>query len=190
MDKNELLEQVKTLSSRGDLSREELLDAYNVESKEGIGENFFSSLTMFDVLFYVGGLLVFIGISMLSRRFWEPMPSFGRIGLTLGVAVFSFAGAVSLEIWTRAKSVAISFYWIAGFLLPTGMFVFLKEIATHPGRTDLTYSGVFALLILMSGAVYLTLSNVTLLFSSLYGSAFIYSFTYWLLARPMHEPYA
>ncbi len=184
MDKTELLDGVRELARDSSLSRAELLKAYESAASETGEEQepgFFASLSFFDLLYYIGGLLVVCGLGVLIHFAWEGLGATARIFLTLGLALLSLAAALVCENFRNYAGLALGLHWIAGPLLPTGIFVTLNQLGGSAEEITVS-TGVSGLLFLTYLAVlYVSRLNVVLFFTTIFGTWFYYSAVYYML---------
>jgi hypothetical protein len=79
--------------------------------------------TISKIFNYVGGTLVFFGILYLLFNNIFLLATASRVLVTLGLAVWSLAIAVSMSKQEKAEATSAVFYTIGGLLLPVGFGV-------------------------------------------------------------------
>lgn len=123
------LEQIKTLCVDHGLSidhvKAALSDVPKAQSTTDIKKEKGGLLTA--MLGYLGGTLVVAGFFFYATIVWDDLGSMGRVLLSLGSGLLCFFIGAKLQLNSDYKKAA-PFLWTLSFLLiPTGLFVFLKE---------------------------------------------------------------
>lgn len=123
MNKDELLKAVEDMAFGKMVAKEELLSAFergqsNTKIDKEVSESNISQL-----FYYIGGGIVFIGISILIGQHWAYLGSLVRILLTLGVGIGFFVTAVLARQNAKTARLAQAFFFISGLLLPLGIGV-------------------------------------------------------------------
>jgi hypothetical protein len=129
---------------------------------------------------YVGGTLIFFGITYLIFNNWFVLANVCRILVTLGVAVWALMFAAALSRQGKSPATSAVFYIIGGLLLPLGLSVTLNAIGLN-----LNYDLENILITGLCFCVFLLLElsfprEVLLLFCILFGSMFFFSGTNYL----------
>jgi hypothetical protein len=121
-DKKALLEQVRRLAAEGLLSREELEAAFaGAVSGDGAQSAPRPHAGVSDVLYYIGGAVVFFGIAVLVWQNWTALPKATKILCTLGSALAAYWAGVLLARDERFEMAARAFYFVSGLVLPLGI---------------------------------------------------------------------
>lgn len=171
MDKNETLEELKTMLAQGDITKDEVMnvvrtiDQGTLQMPGSIHKRF----NLAQVLYYVGGGIVVIGISVLIGENWRSLNSAVRILTTIGVAMASYITALLLSRQEKTQQLSQAFYFIASVVLPIGLGVTFHEAGYQIGTISIeTIIASIAFLFLLLSFL-LTKRVVLLLFSILYG---------------------
>ena len=149
MEKNELLLAVKQMVAQKQISQEELQSAF----ASGISETTLpptdlgNHLKLADILYYIGGAIVFLGITFMVSQNWDMFSPGLRIFITLGSMVAAFIVGAVLMRYENFARVSQAFFLISGLLTPLAVEVTLKEIGMDLGSNSVQ---LFATL-LMSG---------------------------------------
>jgi hypothetical protein len=181
--KDEILGGVKDLARTGDLQKGELMaafdeaageaDAAKPESASGFGRR----LNLAQVLYYVGGGIVVLGIGILIAQNWSALNDFTRILSTLGSGVLAYVVAVLLGREERTRAVSSAFHLIAALVIPIGLFATLK-ITGYDLSTFGTQNLVFGILLAMYVASFLVFrQSIFVLFGIVFGSLLYFSLT-------------
>ena len=111
-------------------------DIYGLLSEKGqsISLNPRNAFNLSGVLYYVGAGIAFLGVAIFIGQEWDNLPSFVRIFTTLGAGLGLFAAAVILESTKRLDRVPDAFHFLAGLLIPGGIFVTLSELGFRGGH--------------------------------------------------------
>ena len=145
MNKSDLLQAITASAKEGLVSQEEIVNAYN----EGIagdisGRTSENRVGISQILYYLGGGVVAVGISIFIEQNWETLSVFTRILSTLGAGIMAYIIGVVLSRADRHASWGQAFHLIAALVLPIGLFVTLDQLGVE--ISEGITSGVFALL--------------------------------------------
>lgn len=175
MDKQMTLQAVRELVAQGALTKEEVLVALGVPHAQEE-----RTTRMAEILYYIGGAIVAIGIAVLIGQNWDQLPSLARIVSTLGAGLAAYVVAVLLTSKKEFEKVARAFFLIAGIVLPIGLNVAFYE-GGYRVSTPAIQSVIFALLLALFVASYSVYRRVVLLiFAMIAGVALYYVFTSYL----------
>jgi hypothetical protein len=121
------------------------------------------------ILYYIGGLVMFLGIAFFIGQKWGEMASALRIFVTLGFGMLFFVSGSILVLRKAFLGFSDAFQLIAGLLIPSGVFVTLYELGYRDGNYG--KSIIFlALGILWFLAYHYQRRVVVAIFSILFGS--------------------
>src|SRR3990167_8105141 len=126
--KEEVLQAVRELANLKVISQEELLGAYQqgtgVPSTDApVATGLTKKLTIADILYYIGGGIVFIGIAILIFQNWEILGVPARIMSTLGVGVAAYLAGLLFGRNEKMTGVSVAFFLISALVLPIGIAV-------------------------------------------------------------------
>ena len=122
MEKQDLLQQIKSAALSGELSRQELLDAYD-STKPKISETKTGQRTSFsESIQYLGSGIVFIGIALLVGNNWQTLSFAVKILATLGAALVAFIIAAMLLRQEKTRRLGYAFSLISILVMPVGIY--------------------------------------------------------------------
>lgn len=190
MDKQQLLEEVKQAGLQHSLSEQELLVAFRGTDLPSVPSSVTSSrhISIANILYYIGGGIVCIGIAILIGQNWEVLSTTTRILVTFGVAVMAYVAGVLLMRDERFEGLGQAFHLIAAIVLPVGVFTVFD--AAHINLESL---GIISLIFLIIFLVYLASTllfkkTMFLLFAIAHGTILFFVFTQFLLAQnPIYD---
>lgn len=133
------------------------------------------------ILYYVGGAVVFIGISVLIWQNWSAFSSTTKILCTLGSGVAAYITAVFLSRDERLEIVSRAFYFISALVMPLGL-----HVTFHVAGLDI---GSYGIQSVVSAILFVTfllsyLANrklVFTIFNIIFGTWLFFSFTGFLV---------
>lgn len=183
MQKEEVLRQIRNLASKRIVSIDEVTAAYDEGVKAQIDTDITVTRqsTISDIMYYVGGAIVFIGISVLIWQHWSALNNTTKIIATLGSGVASYITAVFLSRNERLKAASIAFYFISALVSPLGLYVTFDIAGFHVSSygTQSLISGILLVTYLLSYAVYR--KTVFIVFNIIFGTWLFFSFTSYLV---------
>src|ERR1035437_5404710 len=123
MDKNELLKQVQSLATQHLVSRDEVTAAFDAGASGDTDVEVSRQTGISYILYYVGGAVVFLGISVLIWQHWSTLNSATKILCTLGSGVAAYIAAVFLSQNERFEIPSRAFYFISALVMPLGLHI-------------------------------------------------------------------
>ena len=179
MNKEELLQELSTKISTGEISREEMISRFSLApaTQRVVGEENAKSSTPFSVtkmLYVLGGAIVVIGIVIFVSQIWDDIGSFARILVTLGLGFLITAIGSMLLKSKPEDNIGTVFHFIGGMLIPGGAIVTLYElnvdfVSLWP--VAITFGAIFAFYLLLNSVH----KNAILTFFAIAnGTAFVY----------------
>ncbi len=188
MDKNELLKHIEALASQHAITKDEVTAAFDA----GVGGDADIEPTpragISHILYYVGGAIVFLGISVLIWQHWSTLNSPAKIIGTLGSGVAAYVAAVCLSREERLELVSRAFYFIAALVMPLGLHVTFHIAGLDTGSAGLQsmISGILLITFLLSYLV--NRKTMFTLFNIIFGTWLFFSFTSFLVGgHPIYD---
>lgn len=132
MNKDELLQELSSRVSSGEISRTEVENKLNIANTGVVGVAV-ADVTHFSLnkmLYVLGASIVVVGIVIFASQIWGDIGSVGRILITLGLGfLFSMIGSFLLKQQPDDRLGSV-FHLIGGLLIPGGAMVTLSELST------------------------------------------------------------
>jgi len=151
MDKQEVLQSIKELSQSGQLSQAEVLAAFTGASIMPAATIEPKSLKLSEIMYYIGGAIVFLGICVLVYQNWDFLSSGLRVFITLGSFIAAFVVAILLNRYADLKKVAQAFFLISGMLAPLAL-----NVTLHESGFDISSNSIQVLIFLVLTAIFFT----------------------------------
>ncbi|PIT92217.1 MAG: hypothetical protein COU08_03505 [Candidatus Harrisonbacteria bacterium CG10_big_fil_rev_8_21_14_0_10_42_17] len=179
MNKEELLHSVRSLAGEHRLSKQELLDAYYAGSGEKRGTK--HGFQLAKILYYLGGIIVFLGLVILIVQNWRDFNDVTRIVVTLGPAIAAYIVGVLFSRDEQFSFLGKVFHVMGALLMPVGV-----GVSFDVGGYNLGSSGVASVILLLLSLVYLASlftfrKTLFLIFATFFTSALYFSTTSFLL---------
>lgn|GEM_PF-242486 len=134
-----------------------------------------------EILYYLGGGIVFLGIVILVEQNWSSLSFPSRLLATLGSAIAAYVIGVLLSRNQRTEPIALSFYLISGLVMPIGLYVIFNNAGINLGDPGVQ-SLIATLLTAMYLASYLALrKTIFAFFTIVFATMLVYSLANWLL---------
>jgi hypothetical protein len=183
MDKQQLLGELRERIQDGLVSKYEVEQLFAVTKEPSVSDRDASQrhVSLQQIIYYIGGGVVFIGLSVLISQNWDVFNTAVRILITLGSAVTAYVMAFLFSKREDTDGVAQPFFLISALLMPVGIGVSLYE-------SQWSMSGNLAMIIIsgLSLLIYSVSlkhfkSNLQLLFTIIFGTWLFYAVTAWLV---------
>jgi hypothetical protein len=175
--KEEALQYIKTLAEQKVITKEDLDIAYN----EGRGVVSSKKLDIANILYYIGGGIVFLGISILISQNWSTFNFVTKVISTLGASIAAYFVGLLLGKDERTKTVSVAFYLIFALVAPIGLYVVFDNAGFDVSGFGIQslISGILFATCLLS--YMLSRKNIFALFSVIFGTWLFFSFTSFLV---------
>lgn len=188
MTKEDTLLNVTNLALRKDLSREELLAAYDKGAESKTADTVLTKkLEVTEIIYFIGGGIVFLGISILMAQNWAVLGFETRLLATLGVSIMAYLVGVLFGQNTKTETVGSAFYLISALVAPIGLYVVFENAGFNISELGVQslISGILFGTYLMSFIVFR--KTIFTLFSILFGTWLYYSFTGLLIGDSLYS---
>lgn len=182
MNKTELLAEVSQLVKSGELTQTEVLAAFN-GAPQLPDEQAARHLNLSEILYYIGGAIVFVGICVLCYQNWDNFSSFLRIFVTLGSCLIAFLVAALFYRYENLRKPAQAFFLLFGMLAPLAVSVTLKE-AGYDLSVNILEVLIYAMLTAVFFGIfwYFKQQIILLFFSIAFSTALFHFLIVWLVA--------
>jgi Predicted membrane protein (DUF2157) len=183
MEKQQLLTEISQMAQSGQLSQAEVLSAFSGMPAAALDDAVKKHLSVSEILYYIGGAIVFLGIIVMCYQNWGSFNSFLRIFVTLGSAVASFIVAVLLNKYENLKKPAQAFFLLFGMLAPLGLGVSFKE-AGFDLLSSVLWVGIYAILTALFFGIfwYFKQQTILLFFAVAFATILFHYVINWLVA--------
>lgn len=185
MDKKELLKHIQSLASQQAITKDEVTSAFEAGIRGDVSDEMSHQTGISHILYYIGGAVVFLGISVLICQHWRALNSVTKILSTLGSGIASYIVAVFLSREGRLEIASRAFYFISALVMPLGLHVtfYVSGLDTGSYGAQSIISGILLVTFLLS---YLAnRKTIFALFNIIFGTWLFFSFTSYLVgSRP------
>ena len=179
--KEEVLQYIKSLSEKKVITRNELTEAYDSGSKIKQDVALTKKPGIAEILYYIGGMIVFLGISILLWQNWHTLGFGTKVLATLGSGIAAYFVGLLFSKNKSTETASSAFYLISALVTPMGLWVVFDNAgfdASSYGSQSLI-SGIMLSTFLASLVV--LRKNVFTLFSILFGTWLFFSLTSWMV---------
>lgn len=181
-NKQEVLQYIKNLAAEKVVSREELVSAYDAGGGLAKAKRF----GMSEILYYIGGMIVFLGIAILIEQNWSALSIITKILATLGSSIAAYFVGMAFSREKRFENVGSAFYLISALVMPIGLYVVFDNAGFDLSSLGIQ-SLVFAILLFVYYSSYfLFKKNIFLLFSIIFGTILYFCFTGFLVGNNIY----
>ncbi len=188
MEKNVVLEQVSSLAAQHLITEGELAAAYNkgagqpspseiLPTPSSTGHGLSKHLSINDILYYIGGAIVFTGIAVMIGTSWTSLSSLTRVLVTFGFGIVTYITGLIFGREERTDGVSQAFYLISALVLPIGLYVIL-DVAGVDLYTAATATLISSILVIVFGlSAFLFRKTIFLIFSIIFGTWLFFAVT-------------
>jgi len=186
MDKKELLKHIQSLASQQAITKDEVNSAFDAGIHHGdVAEEASHQAGISHILYYIGGAVVFLGISVLIWQHWKALSGATKVLSTLGSGIAAYVAAVFLSREERFEVASRAFYFISALVMPLGLHVtfYVSGLETGSPGVQSIVSGILLATFLLS--YFVNRKTVFALFNIIFGTWLFFSFTSFLISgRP------
>jgi hypothetical protein len=181
MDKQQLLGELRERIQDGTISKKEVEQLFAVTNEPAGRESLQKHVNLQQIIYYIGGAVVFLGLTFLISQNWYAFNAPARVLITLGAAVAAYAMGFLFSKRDDTVGVSQPFFLISALLMPVGIAVSLYE-----GKWSLSSNLAMIVVSGLSLIIYgVSLkhfkSNLQLLFTVIFGSWLFFAVTAWLV---------
>lgn len=175
--KEKILHYIRTLAEQKVVSKEELDAAFDSGSGIKTDVVLTKKLGFSEILYYIGGAIVFLGISILLWQNWSTLGFGTKVLATLGSGIAAYFVGLLFSRDEKTETASSAFYLISALITPMGLWVVF-----HNAGFDASSYGLQSLISgIMLGTHLLSLfvfrKNIFTLFSILFGTWLFFSLT-------------
>lgn len=180
MDKLQLLEEFKQAADSGLIKKSEVDSLFGESQENNLVVGGFKKIGISDVLYYLGGGIVFLGIAILIFQNWDSLGIVAKVLVTLGSGIAAYFVGALFSRDERTSTVGLAFYFVSGLIMPVGVGVVFHISGLDTGTAQVQ-SYIWGIVFLAFFVSYHALKkDVFLLFSILYATVLFFSLTSWL----------
>ena len=169
--KDDALKEIVSIAKRNNIALSDITGAMTDAPSQVAKE---SSSVLSKLFGYIGGILVFAGLSVFISMYWDDFGSAVRVIMTLGTGFILFLiGIVSISD-KKYERVTTPLFLMSALLQPVGIFVMLDEYsAGGDWHHAVLYMATF--MIIQQGAVFWAKQRTVLAFTSILFGCFFFS---------------
>ncbi len=185
MNKDNVIREVACLIRSGCLTKNELLEVYRESVSPDDQETLSKQSRISNILYYIGGAIVFLGICIFVGTNWASLNDVTKIMATLGSSVMIYVAAVLLSRYDHLEKVSDAFYFISALIAPLGIFI-TADIAGIDTSTAGSHSMVAAIVLTVQMLSFcFDRRNVFVIFGVIFGTWLFFGLTTFLIGgRP------
>ncbi|MDR3642262.1 MAG: hypothetical protein P4L74_01370 [Candidatus Doudnabacteria bacterium] len=186
MDKQQLLSEISQMAQSGQVSHADVMSAFSGAPTAAHEIASSKNLSIAEILYYIGGAIVFLGIIVLCYQNWDNFSSFLRIFITLGSSIASLIVAVLLNRYENLKKPSDAFFLLFGMLAPLGVGVTFKE-AGFDLSSNVLWVAIYAMLTAVFFGIfwYFKQKVILLFFSIAFATALFHYLIAWLVGESL-----
>lgn len=180
MDKEELLRQIKEAAAQKFIARKEILAAYSEGAYPTLREN---RRSIAEVISYVGGTIVVLGIAIFIGQHWSTLNVTTRILSTFGSGIAAYIVGALLIRYEKFSLPGQVFFFISALTTPVGISIAFDNAGWDMGSsaTQSILSGILFFTYLCSYLIFK--KNIFTIFNIVFGSWLFFSLTDFFIVK-------
>lgn len=178
--KEEILQYIRKLAEQKVISRNELIEAFDSGSHVKQDIAYTKKFGVAEILYYIGGAIVFLGILILLWQNWSTLGFATKVLATLGSGIAAYFVGLIFSRNERTETLDVAFYLISALVTPIGLWIIFDNAGfdTSSYALQSLISGILLLTYLLS--LFVLRKNIFALFSILFGTWLFFSLTGWM----------
>ena len=185
MDKHQLLGELKKAVNSGEIHKSDLMAILGENSSQADTENgsIIKRLTLPEIFYYIGSVIVFIGLIILVAQNWDSFTYPVRVLITLGAGVAFYVSSLILQ-KTAIRGLGTALSIVSCLLMPVGYLVLLDPNQYSP---FVWFNVIISFLCLIQFGItqFVTKRNIYTIFNLFFGTWLFFSFTNAIFIGPM-----
>ena len=186
--KEEILQYIKTLAEQKVITKDELNEAFDAGSRVKSDVALTKKLGIAEILCYIGGAIISLGISILLWQNWSTLGFETKVLATLGSGVAAYIVGVLFSISRdeKTRTADSAFYLISALVTPIGLWV----VFDNAGFDASSYGSQSLISGILLGTYFLSYfvfrKNILALFSIIFATWSFFSFTNFLVGGTLY----
>lgn len=186
MKKEDLLKQIKKIVSQKLITKDELIAACDEALKVETAGVFSYQNNVVKILYYLGGIVVFLGISVLIWQNWFVLNVLTKIVVTLGSAIAAYIIGLIFLRDKKLEKVGLAFFFISALVAPIGLYITFDSAGLYAKSAEIQalISGILFVVYLSSYFIFR--EDIFAVFNIIFGTWLFFSFTNFLVSNAPH----
>lgn len=175
--KEDVLQYIKILAEQKVITKDELNLAYDSGNLVKEDKVLTKKLGVLEILYYIGGAIVFLGIFILVTQNWSTLNFAIKLLITLGTGVVAYFIGFMFSRNEERAGIGSAFYLISALILPIGLYVLFDsnglDITTYGTQSLIT--GILFSIFFLSYLIFK--KGIFSVFSIIFGTTLFFNFT-------------
>ncbi|MDD5585189.1 MAG: hypothetical protein PHV55_09075, partial [Candidatus Omnitrophica bacterium] len=134
MDKDKLLREISEAAAQRLILKDEVLRAYD-KGQQPVSEKVIHSKSIAEIISYVGGGIVVLGIAIFIGQHWSELNTTTRIAATFGSGMAAYIVGALFSRFERFNLPAQVFFLISALTTPVGISIAFDSAGWDMGST-------------------------------------------------------
>ncbi len=184
--KEEVLQNISTLAQQQAVTKEEVIAAYNQGSGTRPDQVLTKKVSVTEILYYIGGGIVFLGISILVAQNWSILGFGTKLLATFVTGITAYLTGLLFSQNEKTETIGSAFYLISALVAPLGLYVIFDNAGF-----DIAGTGIQTIVSVILFSTYLISliifrKSIFAFFSIIYGTWLFYSLTNLLMGDGLY----
>ncbi len=183
MEKQQLIEELQKAISTGDITRNEIQQVLSLEQNiaETTGSSVASRLSLAEIFYYIGGVIILIGLIVLISQNWSSFTFAVKVFTTFGMGIIFFISAILLNQSDQFKKISNVFFLLSGVLIPFGYFIMFDDKINN--QTMDYYNVIIPLLCLLQFGItqFAVKKDIFTVFNTVFGTWLFFGLSNYML---------
>ncbi len=180
MEKQQVLSSITALASQNLIIKDEVIHAFE-DGKEKKSGTLTREMGLSEVLYFIGGFIVVLGISVLIWQHWNELNPFTKIFTTLGFGIIAYLVGVLLNREEKYGEVGYAFHLIAALVIPLGLGIVFDQAGYNTSSNGIQSLIAGILFVMYIASYYVFKKPIFTFFSIAFATWFFFGFTSFII---------
>jgi len=180
MDKQTLLGEIKQASGQKIITRDEVLGAFDA-GQSPANQSIHKKIGLTDIMYYIGGAIVVLGIGILIFQNWERLNTPVQILATLGTAIAAYVVGVLFNRYPNLSGPSVAFFLISALLLPLGLYITLDKAGVDVNTAGTAVFVSALMLAVFLASYFIFKKSLFTLFAIVAGTSLFFALVGWIV---------
>ena len=180
MDNQTLLKEITDASRQKIVTKDEVITAYEA-GQPAADTSMHKKIGLTDIMYYIGGAIVVLGIGILVFQNWERLNAPVQILVTLGTAIAAYVVGVLFNRYPNLTGPSMAFFLISSLLLPLGLYITLDKAGVDINTAGTAVFVSALMLAVFLASYFIFKKSLFTLFAIVAGTSLFFALVGWIV---------
>lgn len=184
--KEDVLQYVKILAEQRVITKDELNLAYDSGYLVTEDKVLTKKLGIIEILYYIGGAIVFLGIFILVSQNWSTLNLIIKLLITMGTGIVAYFIGFMFSKNEERVNIGSAFYLISALIMPIGLYVIFDNSGLNINSFGVQslIAGILFSIFFLSYLIFK--KGIFSVFSIIFGTTLFFNFTSFIVSDSLY----